>query len=373
MGPPPYGPPPGHAPLPPPRPVMPPPRPVMPPPQPMWGHPQQPYGYAPQPYPMMPPRRRSNGPILALVLGGVVILGLGAVGVFAATLNTKVKDTGYSAYTTHSPTYSWPTMTTTTATTTTTTTTRPSSSRTQSTPVGPKAVYKLADHPIFATNVGANDFASCPLPTMEYSPAGEQRFLAAALPCIEKAWQPALKTANLPYQPVELQVFTGSTQTPCGTRQANATAMFCRGVIYWPGSFYANEQNGTRHPGVYLGQLGHEYGHHIQWLTGMMRAADQAQYDAGGFDTAKGLELNRRLELQATCLGGMTLAPFSHNNVIPMDVVNTGLRDASQRGDYNRTPDHGSAPNNERWVMHGHRQNNIKACNTWSASPADVS
>lgn len=340
----------------------------MPPPQPTWGHHPHP-GFAP--YPVMPPRRSSSGPILALVLGGVVVLGLGAVGVFAAALNSKVKDSGYSNYTTYSPTYSY--TSTTTETTTTTTTTSTKTSTTPSTPAGPKAVYKLADHPIFATNVGANDFDSCPLPKMEYSPAGEERFLSAALPCIEKAWQPALKAANLPYQPVELQVFTGSTQTPCGSRRADTTAMFCRGVIYWPGNFYANEQNGTRHPGVYLGQLGHEYGHHVQWLTGMLRAADQAQYDVGGFDTTKGLELNRRLELQATCFGGMTLAPFSHKNVVPMDVVNAGLTDAGQRGDYNRTPDHGSAPNNERWVMHGHKQNNIKACNTWAASSADVS
>ncbi|WP_281199886.1 neutral zinc metallopeptidase [Lentzea jiangxiensis] len=378
MGPPPpygappaYAPPPGRAPLPPPRPMMPPPRPVMPPPA--WGQPH-PGGFGRPPYPVMPPPRRSgSGPVLALVLGGVVVLGLGAIGVFAATMNNKVRDAGYSNYTTYSPTYSSPATTTRTTTTTSRSTTSPKTS-TQPAPVGPKAVYKLADHPIFATNVGANDLDSCPLPKMEYNPAGEQRFLAAALPCIEKAWQPALKAANLPYQPVELQVFTGTTQTPCGSRQANSTAMFCRGVIYWPGNFYSSEGGTTiRHPGVYLGQLGHEYGHHVQWLTGMLRAADQAQYDVGGFDTPKGLELNRRLELQATCLGGMTLAPFSHKGIVPMDVVNTGLSDAGKRGDYNRRPDHGSAPNNERWVMHGHRQNNIKACNTWAASPGDVS
>jgi predicted metalloprotease len=353
---------------PPPMRPMGPPRPVMPPPQPTWGH--QP-GFAP--YPALPPRRKSsNGPILALVLGGVVVLGLGAVGVFAATLNNKVKDTGYSNYTTYSPTYAY-----TTTTTTTTTSTRTSSTRTSSTPTtppGPKAIYQLQDHPIFSTGVGANDFASCPLPAMQYDPAGEERFLTAALPCIEKAWQPALNAANLPYQPVELQVFTGKTQTPCGEHTTRETAMFCRGVIYWPAGYYVNEQNTTRHPGVWLGQLSHEYGHHVQWLTGMMRAADQAQYDVGGFDTPKGLDLNRRLELQATCLGGMTLAPFSHKNVVPMDVVNTGLQDAGQRGDYDRSPaDHGSAPNNQRWVMHGHKQNDIKACNTWAASSADVS
>lgn len=360
-------------PLPPPRYApLPPPRPVMPPPQPTWGYQPQP-GFAP--YPVLPPRRKSsNGPILALVLGGVVILGLGAVGVFAATFNNKVKDTGYSNYTTYSPTGTYTTTTTTTTTTTSTRTSSTRTSSTQPTPVGPKAVYKLADHPIFSTGVGANDFGACPLPKMEYNPAGEERFLSAALPCIEKAWQPALKAANLPYQPVELQVFTGTTQTPCGSRQANSTAMFCRGVIYWPGNFYSNEGGSTvRHPGVYLGQLSHEYGHHVQWLTGLMRAADQAQYDVGGFDTPKGLELNRRLELQATCIGGMTLAPFSHKNVVPMDVVNTGLSDAGQRGDYDRRPDHGSAPNNERWVMHGHKQNDIKACNTWAASAGDVS
>ncbi|MGW4214563.1 neutral zinc metallopeptidase [Lentzea sp. NPDC004789] len=344
----------------------------MPPPQPTWG--RQP---AFAPYPQMPLQRKSsNGPILALVLGGVVILGLGAVGVFAASFNSKVKDAGYQNYTTYSPTYTY-TTTTTATTTTTTASTRTSSTRTSSTPTtpaGPKAVYKLADHPIFSTGVGANDFASCPLPNMEYNPAGEERFLSAALPCIEKAWQPAMKAANLPYQPVELHVFTGTVQTPCGSRRNDVTAMYCQGVIYWPGNYYANEGGSTvRHPGVYLGQVSHEYGHHIQWLAGFLRAAGDAQYDAGGFDTRKGLELNRRKELQATCFGGMTLAPFSHKNVVPMDVVNTGLSDASQRGDYNRTPDHGNANNNARWVMQGHKQNDIKACNTWAASSAEVS
>ncbi|MET9627311.1 neutral zinc metallopeptidase [Lentzea sp. NPDC006480] len=347
----------------------------MPPPRPTWGHQPQP-GFAP--YPMMPPRRKSSsGPVLALVLGGVVILGLGAVGVFAASFNHKVKDTGYSNYTTYSPTFNYTTTTEATTTTTTTASTRTSSTRTSSstptTPPGPKAVYKLADHPIFSTGVGANDFAACPLPPMRYDPAGEETFLSAALPCIEKAWQPAMKAANLPYQPVELHLVTETMQYPCGTVRTDATARYCQGGIYWPAGFYANEQGGTRHPGVYLGQLSHEYGHHVQWLAGFLKAASQAQYDAGGFDTAKGLELNRRKELQATCFGGMTLAPFSHKGVIPMDVVNTGLQDAGTRGDYDRTPaDHGSAPNNDRWVMHGHKQNDIKACNTWAASSADV-
>ncbi len=230
-----------------------------------------PGGFRPYP-PTMPPRRKSsNGPILALVFGGVAVLGIAAIGGFAALMNSKVKDAGYSNYTTYSPTYSYTTTTTTTTTDhhpTSTSSTRTSSA--QPTQAGPKAVYKLADHPIFASpNYGAYDIDACPLPKMEYTPAGEDRFLQAALPCIEKAWKPTFQKANLPYQPVELQTHTGTIKTPCGDHTTNQTAIYCRGTIFWPAGYYVNEQNMARHPGKWLGQLSHEYGHHIQWLSGM--------------------------------------------------------------------------------------------------------
>ncbi|WP_236703989.1 neutral zinc metallopeptidase [Lentzea aerocolonigenes] len=369
--PPPQGPPPGqygHY-------GPPPPGQVMPPPQPTWGAP--PNGYAPYPV-MPPPRRKNNGPVVALILGGVVILGLGAVGVFAATLNSKFKDTGYSNYTTYSPTLT-AAPTTTEATTTTTTPSRPSASRTQTSQpaqAGPKAVYTLADHPFLKPAFGANTISGCPLPAMDYSPAGQDRFLRAALPCIESMWKPALQAANLPYQPVELHVVTETSQYPCGTVRPDQTARYCQGGIYWTANAYAAERNpnNPNHPGKYLGQLAHEYGHHIQWLTGMLKASDRAQYDAGGWDTPKGLDLNRRMELQATCFGGMTLAPLSHG-AVPMDVIRVGLTDAGNRGDYDIYPtkDHGTPENNATWVDRGYKSNKASECNTWAADPGSVS
>ncbi len=361
-GPPPpqYGPPPGQ--------YGPPPGQVMPPPQPSWG------GYGAYP---PPPRKKNNGPIVALVLGGVVILGLGAIGLFAATLNNKVKDAGYSGYTTYSPTYTY--TTTTEAKTTTTAPSRSAPSRspsTQSTPVGPKAVYALADHPFLRPNIGANRVASCPLPQMDYSPAGQDRYLRAALPCIEAMWKPALQAANMPYQPVELHIVTESVQYPCGTVRPDSTARYCQGGIYWTANAYASERNpnNPNHPGKYLGQLAHEYGHHIQWLTGMLKASDRAQYDAGGWDTPKGLDLNRRMELQATCFGGMTLAPLSHG-AVPMEVIQTGLSDAGNRGDYDIYPtkDHGTPQNNANWVKQGYSSNQASQCNTWASQAQYVS
>ncbi|KOV76913.1 hypothetical protein ADL03_42535 [Nocardia sp. NRRL S-836] len=339
----------------------------MPPPQPSWG------GYGAYP---APPRKKSNGPIVALILGGVVILGLGAVGVFAATLSNKVKDAGYSGYTTYSPTY---TYTTTEQATTTTAPSRSTTARTpsaQSTPVGPKAVYALADHPFLKPNIGANRLASCPLPAMDYSPAGQERYLRAALPCIEAMWKPALQAANMPYQPVELHIVTETMQYPCGTVRPDSTARYCQGGIYWTANAYAAERNpnNPNHPGKYLGQLAHEYGHHIQWLTGMLKASDRAQYDAGGWDTPKGLDLNRRMELQATCFGGMTLAPLSHG-AVPMDVIQTGLTDAGNRGDYDIYPtkDHGTPQNNANWVKQGYSSNQASLCNTWASEAQYVS
>ncbi|SDH40200.1 hypothetical protein SAMN05216553_1213 [Lentzea fradiae] len=348
----------------------------MPPPQPYWG--PQPNGYGPYgQYPPMPPRRR-NGPIIALVLGGVVLLGLGAVGVFAATLNRKVEDAGYSAYTTHSPTFT----PSTTAEDPATTSAAPSRTPTTRTPtsqpaqVGPKAVYALADHPFLKPNIGANTISGCPLPGMDYSPAGQDSFLRAALPCIENMWKPALQAANLPYQPVELHIVTETLQYPCGTVRPDQTARYCQGGIYWTANAYAAERNpnNPNHPGKYLGQLAHEYGHHIQWLTGMLKASDRAQYDAGGWDTPKGLDLNRRMELQATCFGGMTLAPLSHG-AVPMDVIRVGLSDAGNRGDYDIYPtkDHGTPQNNAAWVDRGYRSNKASDCNTWAADPGSVS
>ncbi|MDX8037094.1 neutral zinc metallopeptidase [Lentzea sp. BCCO 10_0856] len=369
MAPPPgqYGPPP------------PPPGPVMPPPHPSWGAP--PGGYQPGygPYPPMPPRRKNNGPMIALILGGVVILGLGAVGVFAATLSNRVKDTGYSNYTTQSPTFTLPTTSDNTPTTTAAPPSRPSSSKspsTQQTQAGAKAVYALADHPFLKPNFGANTVSGCPLPAMDYSPAGQDKFLRAALPCIESMWKPALQAANLPYQPVELHIITETAQYPCGTVRPDQTARYCQGGIYWTANAYAAERNpnNPNHPGKYLGQLAHEYGHHIQWLTGMLKASDRAQYDAGGWDTPKGLDLNRRMELQATCFGGMSLAPLSHG-AIPIDVIRVGLADAGNRGDYDIYPtkDHGSPQNNANWVNQGYKTNQASACNTWAADAGTVS
>ncbi|WP_267877121.1 neutral zinc metallopeptidase [Umezawaea beigongshangensis] len=365
---------------PPPWPQHPPPAAVMPPPQATgpqhggpWGPP--PGRWAP------PPPRRSNGPVVAGALLSVVVLGIALVGVVAASSRPDRVDVGYSGgYTTYTATAT-PRRTTaaTTTTSATTTASAPTSTRSSSASrpsSGPKSVIALGDNPIHSANIGAFDVPGCALPSMDYSPAGQDRFLRAALPCIEQMWRPAFTRSNLPYQPAELMIVTTPTQSPCGTVKPDGTARYCEGVVYWTANAYAGEQsaNSPNHPGKYLGQLAHEYGHHVQWLAGILKASSNAQYEKGGWDTPAGLDVNRRKELQATCFGGMALAPLSRG-AIPMDVISMALQDAGNRGDWpdNGLPrDHGSPERNAAWAKHGYDTNSTAECNTWLSPAEDV-
>ncbi|MEU4807296.1 neutral zinc metallopeptidase [Actinosynnema sp. NPDC023587] len=351
---------------------MPPPMAAPQPPPVNWG--PQP-GWGPGlPYPPLP-RKKSKGPLVAGVLIGVVVLGIAAIGIAVATNKRKsVSDSAYSGYSSYS--YSATPTTTTEATTTTRTTTSARSTSPSATKAGPKAVIALGDNPIHGGGLGAFNIDGCPLPGMNYSPSGQDQFLRAALPCIEAMWKPSMQKANLPYQSVELVMVTSQITNTCGSMGPDRTAMYCDGTIYWTPNHYASEQGSANpnHPGKYLGQLAHEYGHHIQWLSGILRASSQAQYEKGGWDTEAGLDLNRRKELQATCFGGMTLAPLSHG-AVPGDVISVAIADAGNRGDYPIYPnrDHGSPERNSAWVNHGFKSNETSACNTWVASAADVS
>lgn len=364
MAPPSMAPPPMAAPQPPPANWGPPPG-----PPPGWGPP-------PMPYPPMP-RKKSSGPLVAMLMIGFLVVAIAAVGIIAANSDSKqARDSGTAGYASYTYTPEPTTRTTTSTSTTTTTASSRRSTATSEPKAGPKAVIALGDNPIHAAGLGAFNIEGCPLPGMDYSPAGQDRFLRAALPCIEAMWKPSFQRANLPYQPVELVMVTSQTTNTCGSMGPDRTAMYCDGTIYWTPNHYANEQGAANpnHPGKYLGQLAHEYGHHVQWLSGILRASGQAQYDKGGWDTPEGLDLNRRKELQATCFGGMTLAPLSHG-AVPADVISVALTDAGNRGDYPIYPnrDHGAPERNAAWVNHGFKNNETSACNTWVASAADVS
>jgi predicted metalloprotease len=116
--------------------------------------------------------------------------------------------------------------------------------------------------------------------------------------------------------------------------------------------------------------LAHEYGHHVQALTGMLRAADSKIVDAGE-ETPAGLEMSRRIELQANCFAGMFLVAASGS-------IGPGLaEEAAEDFHYamEEPPEknaHGSPDNQGEWASNGFTTGVTSSCNTYAASAEAV-
>ncbi len=337
---------------------------------------------------MLRPRPKSNtGPLVATIVVAVLVVTVGMIGVLALTDRADhVADTGYDqpastggadTATTTEPTTGTtsdaPTTTTTTdAPVTTTTTDTP----TETTPAGPRPVYELGDNPLFAGDVGT-PAVTCTLTRWRTTPQGAAAFFRSALPCLDAAWRPVLEQAGLPFSSPAIEFPEGTNwSSPCGSvagGEGAIAAFYCgeNNTLYMPFAGLQTEQYGA-HPGVYLALIAHEYGHHVQAMSGVLDAYAQARYDAGA-DSAPGLQLSRRLELQAQCFSGMFLAAtYSRGSVD--DNILTEARTSQDRGDHNagRPRDHGTDAHTESWWEQGAQKNRTYQCNTWKSPPADV-
>jgi predicted metalloprotease len=331
---------------------------------------------------LLQPRRKSNTAALVGTLLVVVLLGAVAlVGVIA--MNDKgdsVADTGYGdEETTATTTTTYSTTSDETSTTTTTTTTDEETTEdtpTETTQAGPQPVYALEDNPLFAGDVGT-PAVTCNLTRWETSPAGAAAFFQSALPCLDAAWQPVMEYQGLPFFTPGIAFPEGTEwSSPCGDVSAGGgavAAFYCSydNTLYMPFAGLQTEQYGA-HPGVYLAVLAHEYGHHVQAMSGVMDTYWDARYNAGA-DTEPGLELSRRFELQAQCLSGMFLAATYGRGSVDDNIL-TEARTTQDRGDHNpgMPRDHGSDEHAIAWWEQGAQQNRTYQCNTWLSPPEDV-
>lgn len=339
---------------------------------------------------MAPPRKRTNAAAIIIpIVCGVFLFFVASVGLFSITSErTSASDydysssetDGYGSYTTE-PSSSSPhdSETSTTGDTYGSTTDDYESTSddytttTTTTPAGPQPVSALGDHPFNIEGNGAVN-TPCELPPFDTDLSSQQAFMQALAPCLMEMWTPSLREANLPATMPNVVVTAGNINSPCGSKSWKKTAMYCSGnhTIYWTARHYSRIE-GRENPGPYVGQFAHEFGHALQGMTGIMEAYGQAVYEAGGSDTAKGLELSRRLELQATCYGGQALAALQ-NGGVSNDYVLPALRDAGNRGDeYSNVRNHGTTANNQAWVRQGFSKNRITQCNTWLSAASDVS
>lgn len=197
----------------------------------------------------------------------------------------------------------------------------------------------------------------CALPAWVDDPAGAEAFYRAAIRCHDAAWRPALAQFGIAF--VEADLWSGARvadyhgSCPINVREA----FYCPSdrTIVMP--FDSMEHIASFGVGYALAVVSHEYGHHIQQLTGIMPAF-QARGAALGWDTPDADLLTRRLELQAWCFSGMFYGVNTGRGSITQGLANQALENNSAAGD---------RPGERR--LHGTNQN-IANWFSWGVHPS---
>ena len=231
----------------------------------------------------------------------------------------------------------------------------------------PRQVVALATNPLltYSQSLAPN---TCTLPKFGRAPEEMRAYLQAELTCLDAAWKPVVTALNMPFEQTKLTM--DDSAGSCRSRDDGApVAFYCStdNELHMPLQSVLEGTDGI--PAVVVGVMAHEYGHHVQDMSGILLAESRREKTAGR-DTTAGLELSRRLELQANCFAGMFLASVAGHGSVSRSMAADG---AAAFADGGGEKDHGSAPNQGRWAQIGYQQNKTAACNTWAAPQGDVS
>ena len=215
---------------------------------------------------------------------------------------------------------------------------------------------------------------TCVLPTMGTTNRQLEAWVQASVTCLDNAWQPVLTTAGLPFSRPGVRRFSGTTPDKACTSIDVAIAYYCNAdkVISVSPDRELNNILDAHRTGVLLMTMAHEYGHHIQELSGIAEASDrkQANYPYQG---PVWLQLNRRMELQANCFAGVGIAAMSGRGSVGAaelaDAAGSNGGDDDQPG---HSRDHGTTANNLKWFQTGLDAGRPAVCNTWLAAADKV-
>ena len=210
--------------------------------------------------------------------------------------------------------------------------------------------------------------------------------VVAVVNSLQEFWTTEFQRRGAQYQLAPTTLFSGGVQTGCGTASSDVGPFYCPrdGTVYIDLSFYRDLQSRFGAQGGPFAQayvLAHEYGHHVQNLTGAMERVGNSQ--SGPQSGAV------RLELQADCYAGLwanhaTTEPGPDGGDplverITQDDIADGLDAAAAIGDdaiqqrfqgqvNPETWTHGSSAQRQKWFTTGYRTGDLDQCNTFRGS-----
>nr|WP_238353195.1 neutral zinc metallopeptidase [Kribbella solani] len=193
------------------------------------------------------------------------------------------------------------------------------------------------------------------------------RYATAFVACLDRAWAPVISRAGFDFVPPgAVHSSPTGSKTACGVMEEGTFGVYCdddRGIYFnWP-EYVVKEsyrQEAGRASVQYL--IAHEYGHHVQWLTGI--SDDYAVRYGVVPEAARQTEVNRS-EMQAHCFA----AAFFGANRASLRIRGERL-DHYGHGGYDRSDPELS--NFDRWLRQAFRAAGPGGCRTWAAPAKSV-
>ena len=198
-----------------------------------------------------------------------------------------------------------------------------------------------------------------------------------ALASLNQTWQPLLTASDVRFEQPKLVFYSQSGSSGCGAAQSAMGPFYCPSDqgIYIDTDFYRELEQRLGAGGDFARAyvMAHEYGHHIQTITGLSAQVRAAQER----NPPRANSLQVRMELQADCYAGVWAAR-NRERIEPGDIEegmtaahaigdDTLMRGAGQRP-VEASFTHGSSQQRMAWLRRGLESGDANACDTFAPS-----
>jgi len=223
---------------------------------------------------------------------------------------------------------------------------------------------------------------SAPQQPTQSPPAGDPdaKFVSQVLRSTETVWTAAFQERGLTYTDPKLRLFRDSYPTACGQGSAAAGPFYCGQdqVVYLDLGFFDLMTRQLGAPGQFAHAyvIGHEVGHHVQNLLGILGKINARRERSSD---AQANALSVRLELQADCFAGVWAARSQRERGWRLESgdIESALNAASRIGDDTlqrqargtvvpETFTHGTSAQRVSWFKRGVSSGQIDGCDTFA-------
>lgn len=201
------------------------------------------------------------------------------------------------------------------------------------------------------------------------------REACSALQSLNETWAPEFREAGIEFRQPSLTFYSGGVRSGCGAASSAVGPFYCPADlgIYIDTSFYDQlaQMSGEQGDFARLYVMAHEYGHHIQNLTGLASQIRSAQQQ----DPRRANDLQVRMELQADCYAGVWAA--KNRGAIEEGDLEEGMNAAASIGDdaimersgRGVNPEaftHGTSAQRMQWLRRGFSTEDEDQCDTFA-------